>query len=340
MAGYGNRTGIISSFTDLGVPDEPDMRGKRVVFDPQVDARTNFLLKDWGQQRRNDRAFLADWTKDFNAATPEYEANAGQEKAELAKFFDGTYQGYLSGLRTAEAGARRSAGDRALQFARGNVDRANILGGSPNGNNSASRALSYNLGRDIENDIALNGVARERQDFNWLVGNQSANIGRRNAITDGLLARKLLPTQLSDQQLMFAINSLGSITNIRNAISQPVFWREKGTMEKVGDVLDTFADSAYKGANAFSTFSGMGGGMGGGGGGITPSGGGTSTGSSGGYSGMTSGQTDSMMNGPQQQPIPQGYQGDSGLPYNPDPYGGSPNDSPGQRWYNYGGTFG
>jgi hypothetical protein len=279
MAAAGNRTGILSSFTDLFNPDEPDMKGKLVVFDPAVFNRTKGQLKDYDANKTEWKDTYDKFKTDWESGQPAAEANANQEKSFLDKFYDGSFANHLAGLRAVEADARRAAGDRALQYAQGANDRAAILRGDATGNSSASRAMALRAGRDVENDIAMNGIARERGDLDYVTKEQQGNLGVRTNILDAVAKRQLFPHQLNDQELMYSINALRGIQATRLGAASPVFWREKSGSEKVGDVLDTFADSAYKGANAYSTFSGMGGGgMGGMGGGGSPGGGGSTSG--------------------------------------------------------------
>lgn len=339
MAAAGQRTGILSSFADLFSDEEPDMKGKLVVFDPQVFNRTQTELKDWSANRKDWQNVYKDFKTDWEAGQPAAEDRAKQETGFLDKFYNGDFASYLSGLRNKEGQARRAAGDRALEYARGATDRASLLRGEPTGNSSASRAMAYRLGKDIENEVALNDVARERGDFDYITRGQQGNLGARTALVDAVTKRQLAPHQLNNSELLFMNQLLAGIQGVRMGSASPVFWREKGTAEQVGDVLDTFADSAYKGANAATTFSGMGGGMGGGGGGgmggmskmmggggggAAPSGGG---GASPGYS----------------MPVQGGsfYPGSVNPYSNPAPqwYDSAPSSS-GQEWLNYGSTFG
>lgn len=313
MAAAGNRTGILSSFTDLFNPDEPDMRGKLVVFDPQVFNRTKGQLTDYDANQAEWKDTYGKFKSEWDAGQPAAQGRAKQETSFLDKFYDGSFANYLSGLRAREADARRAAGDRALQYAQGATDRASLLRGEPTGTSSATRAMALRYGRDIENDVALNNVARERSDFDYINRGQTSLLGARTGILDAVTKRQLLPHQLNDQELLYAINALKGIQSTRLGAASPVFWREKSDSEKVGDVLDTFADSAYKGANAYSTFAGMGGGGMGGMGGGSSSGGGSSGGGGGGT--FNYGNVDEMMNGPSARSAPTSTS--SSAPYTP-----------------------
>lgn len=247
------------------------MRGKRVVFDPQVDRRTVQLLRDWTGNRGSWKSLFSDWLQDFNAQTPEVEANVGAENDYLKWIRDGGLENKLAGLRVAEGAADRTALKNSLDFADNQANFANVLGGSGGGRtSSADYARRLRVGSRISSDFAGRDTARQRMDLGNVINLKLGTQGRINANLAGLLSRKLLPQQLSDMELRELTNALGNITNIRNAVSQPVFWREKSSSERIGDILDTFADSAYKGASAYMSFSGMGGGGAPGGGGETP----------------------------------------------------------------------
>lgn len=296
MAGAGNRTGILSSFTDLFNPDEPNMKGKLVVFDPQIFKRTKGQLAQYDQNQSEWNDVYGKFKNDWQAGQPAAENQAKQESSFLDKFYNGDFASHLAGLRAQEANAKRAAGDRALQFASGATDRAALLRGEPTGTSSATRAMALRQGKDIENDVALSGVARERADLGTVTQAQLGALGARTGILDAVTKRQLLPHQLNDQELMFAIQALHNIQSTRMGAASPVFWREKSGSEKVGDILDTFADSAYKGANAYASFSGMGGGgMGGGMGGM---GGGGKSGGGGGGGAANLQYQNEMMNGP------------------------------------------
>lgn len=254
------------------MPDEPDMRGKLVVFDPAVFNRTKTQLKDLDANRSEWNDVYGKFKTDWEAGQPAAEGRAKQETSFLDKFYDGSFSNYLSGLRARESDARRAAGDRALEYARGATDRASMLRGEPTGTSSATRAMAYRLGKDINTEVALGDIARERGDFDYINKGQAAFAGARTGLMDAVTKRQLLPHQLSDQELMYAVNALRGIQATRLGAASPVFWRERGDLEKAADVMDSFATSAYKGANAFTTFSGMGGGMGGGGGASKPAG--------------------------------------------------------------------
>lgn len=272
MAGYGQRTGIISSFTDLGVPDEPDVRGKLVPFDPQVFKRTKGLLTDWTQNRNQYKSLFNEWLGKFNAATPEYDAAIHRENDYLKYLQDGGFEKTLAGIRAGEHAADEAEKSTAMDFARGASDRFKFASGGSTGRTSGDYLRDLNVGRRIGAEFAGRDMARTRSDLNWANTMKASAMGRIQANLDRMVNRTMTPQQLSDSELMSMIQSLGGISQVRLGSAAPVFWREKGSMEKVGDTLDTFADSAYKGANAFSTFGGMGGGMGGMGGGGAPSG--------------------------------------------------------------------
>lgn len=302
MSSAGNRTGIVSGIMDTFIDDEPDIKSKLVVTDPAVFNRSRDLLKDWTSNRTEGQDFLRNWTQDFNAATPQVEAAGRQEVGFLDKFYDGSFSNYLQGLRNREGDARRAAGDRALQYVSGQQDRAAMLRGEPSGTSSATRAMGYRAARDIENDVALSALARERGDFDYINRMQLGNIGARGGILDALLTRKLLPKQLNDQELFRLIQTLGGISGIRQGASQPVLWRERSDLEKTSDFMDSLAEGAYKGANAFMTFSGMGVGMGGAGGLGGAAAGGAASGAGGG----------TAMN----YSIPDAYMSGAGMSYN------------------------
>lgn len=260
-------TGILSGIGRTFVDDEPDMKGKLVVFDPEVFKRTKTQLSDLDANRNEWTDVYDKFKNDWAAGQPKAENRAKQETSFLDKFYNGDFASYLSSLRARESDARRAAGDRALDYARGATDRMSLLRGDPGGNSSASRAMALRAGRDVENEIGLADVARERGDFDYINRGQQSALGLRTKLMDAVSTRQLLPHQLNDSELMFAIQALHNIQATRLGAASPVFWRERGDLEKTMDFMDSLAQGAMKGASAATSFAGMGGGMGGMGGG-------------------------------------------------------------------------
>lgn len=233
--------------------EEPDIKSKLVVTDPAVFNRTGGLLRDWSSRRRDWTALYDDFKQDWEAGQPDYERRAGEETGFIDKFYNGDFAGYLSNLRSREADARRAAGDRALQFATGQTDRAALARGEPTGTSSATRAMGYRLAKDIENEVGLSDVARERGDLDYMNRSRASYLGVRNNITDAVAKRKLYPHQLNDGELMQAIQELGGIQGVRSGSSQTALWRERPFHERfaagIDSVTDTFGNllSAYQG---------------------------------------------------------------------------------------------
>jgi hypothetical protein len=297
MAGFGNRTGILSGFTDLMVDEEPDIQGKLAVFDPQVFKRSNWLMRDWDANRNQWKSIYNDWFQDFQASEKDFKANVDRDNDYLKYLRDGGFERTLSGLRASARAADETEKTMAMDFAGNQLDKGRILSGGRLGRSSADYARALRVGQRLGAEFAGRDVARERGDLGWVNQVKLGTQGAINRNIDLALNRKLMPQHLSDSELMNLIGGLQGIQGIRMGSASPVFWREKGGWEKAGDVLDTFADGAYKGANAAMTFSGMGGGMGGGGGGSPMSS----------YNGMTgegdsAAGVDAMMNGPQPAP--------------------------------------
>lgn len=234
---------------------DPETKGRQIVFDPAVFGRTEGQLRDYNSARKEwddtyDK-FKTDWASGQGVA----DSNAKQEGSFLDKFYNGDFAGYLSGLRAREADAKRAAGDRALEFARGATDRASLVRGEPTGTSSATRAMAYRLSKDVENDVALNGINRERGDFDYLNRSQQAFMGRRTALADAVKTRQLLPHQLNNAELMAAIQQLGGIQALRNGSSSPEFYKDLDTIQRVAGTFDTVVDTA---GNLVSAYGGGG----------------------------------------------------------------------------------
>lgn len=228
-------------FTDIskiGQSTEPDTHGKLVVFDPAIFGRTKGQLSDYDANRNEWNDIYGKFKNDWMTGQGQAENDAKQEGSFLDRFYNGDFASHLAGLRAQEANARRAAGDRALQYAQGNSDRAALLRGDPSGGGSAGRAMALRQARDIENEIALSGINRERGDLATVTSAQQQNLGNRTALLDQVTKRQLLPHQLNDAELLHSIQALAGIQKTRMGAASPVFWRQTGIGEQLAAPLD------------------------------------------------------------------------------------------------------
>lgn len=261
-------TGIISGILRNFQPDKPNIKAYRAIFDQPVFKDTNALLDDWKTNRGAWKDTYSKWLGDFNKQTPEITSNVNQENSFLKWIQGGGLDKQLSSLRTKEGSADKLAQKNALDFAGNNAGYADLVTGGGGGRtSSADYARRLASGTRIADEFAQRAPARERADLGTSISLKLGTAGRANANLERLLNRELMPQQLSDGELRELSGALGGITNIRNAVSQPVFWRKKSGMEQAANILDSLAQGAEKGMKAYSSFSGIGGGMGGMGGG-------------------------------------------------------------------------
>ena len=244
---------------------EPDIRGKRVQFDPQVEQRTIRLLRDWGQNRKQWKNIFADFMRDFTAQTPQFEANIGAENKFLTWLRDpGGLEAKLAGIRAVESANDRIAQETekklALDFADNQSNFGRLAAGGTGSSADYARRLAAGtrIGEALTTRFLGRDTARERADLGAVTNTRLGTMGKINQNLNLLLTRKLLPQQLSDAELNNMISSLAGITNIRNAVSQPVFWNVPDEYDKAAAYMDLAANTAMDIGSIYSS-GGMGG---------------------------------------------------------------------------------
>ena len=219
------------------------MKGKLVVFDPQVFNRTKGLLSDWKNNRADWKKTFGQWRSDFDSATPEWESNINKENDYFKFLRDGGFESQLSGLRAREREADQREKANALDFAEGATERSRFAGGAGIGGSSADFARRLKAGSRIEAGFGGRDAARERSDIGWVNNMKLGTLGRINSNIDKMVNRQLTPQQLSDAELTGMIQSLAGIQGVRMGSARPVFWRDTSLWEEIAAPVDQLLSS-------------------------------------------------------------------------------------------------
>lgn len=238
-----------TSFTGwLTGDDTMDTKGELVPFDPRFYGRQTRLFRDWTGARNTQKEGYANWLKEFQATEPEFKANVEAENTFTKWLRDGGFSASLAGLRTRERAADEVGLKNALDYADAGNNASKIFSGANTGtSSSADYARRLRSGGRISSEFAGRDVARERADLGNEINIKLATEGRINANLDRLLSRKLLPSQLSTQQLnelTAALNAIGSGTQFG---AQPKFWEDKSYLEHAGAFTQGVGDTYYGG---------------------------------------------------------------------------------------------
>ncbi len=241
--------GTSEDFTSLFTgKTEPDVKGELVTYDPRFYAKQSKLFGDWRTTRDTSKAGLQDYLASLTAYEPTFKSNVESENSFLSWLRDGGLSLQNAGLRAREHAADVAGEKNQLDFAGNNTNAAKLYFG---GNTSTDSSADYNrrlaAGGRISSEFAGRDVARERADKASEINIKLATEGRINANLDKLLARELLPGQLSRQELnelTAALNAIGSGTQYG---AQPKFWQDKDLAQRVGGFFQGVGDTYYGG---------------------------------------------------------------------------------------------
>lgn len=258
-------TGIISGITAALEEDKPDLRVQRLVKDPALEKMFRELIDDYGMDRRQATQAINQFARRFMSDLPERES---QEVGAVDRYFNGSMDDLLRSMRSDRMRAINDAASRAVAYATRGRNASRVAGGG-GGDSAYNRLLGSRVTADILSRAAVDDVEQQRRDLGATESARLGLIGRRGDI----IRQRLVPYQVRAGEMARKIGTVQGINSVDPGIYN--IWRKRGGMEMATDILDSLAQGAYKGANAYATFSGMGGGMGGMGGGGGGGGGGT-----------------------------------------------------------------
>lgn len=199
MAGFG--TGGI-----IDILDEPKTSVESYTKNPELQQKIDLLSGDFGTTRDRGNKALSEWTAEFLSKDPRYRQ---QETGTINRYYDGSMDRILAGLRATRANALRTAGDRALAYATRDRSGA-MLGGLGGGDSSYLRRVGLRQAGDIENNIALDMTGQERADLANLEAQRLGLIGARTNI----LSRAMEPAWVNQRYLGANIGLLGGIQGL------------------------------------------------------------------------------------------------------------------------------
>lgn len=254
-------TGIISGITASLESDKPDLRVQRLIRDQQMEDiwRSGFddYYRDRTQSNRNLGAFSKLWQKN-------YPGIMNRELGTIEGYYNGDIKAQLAALR----GNERNLFEAALERGLGGVDRglgASAVAGGFSPRSSYGMRIRDRARTDLTLQEAMRQAGQERSDFSNLEAAKVGLMGRSIPI----MRASILPSELKSANY----GRLAGMRAQQLATDPGIYniWRKRGSMEMATDILDSLAQGAYKGLNAYMSFSGLGGGgmggMGGGGGG-------------------------------------------------------------------------
>lgn len=255
-----------------------DLSVARQVKSTALQKRLQGNISDYDKLKGDTSAAFTDFKSKFGASEPGVQAFGQQELGELNKVYDtgaGSLQNELERLRMEREGAREAGLNRGFEFARGAMNRSNLLGDTA-GTSSYDRATLTKAASDLAIQSLLERNAQERGDFGYLTNLRQGAIGQRGGLEDMLNRRVFIPTDIQSNTLNTqnqALNQMMGLNN-QNMIYAP--YEKKSGISAWADSLGALesgaqtAMSAYggSGGNVSSMFSGAGGGSGSGGGGM------------------------------------------------------------------------
>lgn len=263
----GQDTGIVSGIMRTLVSDKPDLEVQRLIRDPQMEDlwRTGFdqYYRDSTQSNRNLRNFSRLFQRN-------YPGIRDRELGSISRYYDGGIESELAALRGNENNLFNAALERGL----GGLDRgfgASAVAGGYSPRSSYGQRIREGARTDLMLQNALRQSGQERSDFSNLEAAKLGLLGR----TIPIMQASLIPSQLKSANY----GRLAGMRAQQLATDPGMYnvWRRRGDMERAADIMDSLAEGAYKGLNAFMSFGGLGGGggmggmsgmMGGGGGGM------------------------------------------------------------------------
>lgn len=246
---------------------EPKFDVKRNVKNDQIQDLIYQLMEAEKNAGFSNEWSITDLTKKFYATQGERQNQAKQEVGTLDRFYNGAIADELAQIRQARKAAYRDATDRAVS----GINRGRNLGllaGDVAGSSYLDR-IALGQARDAEITGALDDVNQQKQDLNWLTGNQVNLAGRRGQIADSALMRILVPSQLRSQEVARKAGMFGAINALDKSNTFYGLSKDRTTLDQVGEGLDGLVQLAMEiyGTGALGGMGGMGGGMGGAGGG-------------------------------------------------------------------------
>lgn len=221
---------------------DPKYKVKGLVKNPLLQTKIDAVGTDYDEARAMGENALNDYIRDYLAGGKVAKARSEQEQGVLEGFYDGRVENELATLRKSRADAARSAVDRALGYATANQNTARL--GRDGGGSSYDTRLAMKTAADIETSNAMENAALERGDWDYLMRQRLNMTGARQALSDALLQRDLVPSDMTKRELNWNVESIGDLLKLDQ--SNKIY----GVQEDK-DFLDKMIDYSYKQGQEF-----------------------------------------------------------------------------------------
>lgn len=159
---------------------------------------------------------LADYTKNYLAATPAAKSFMDQETGAIGKFY-GSGPGSVSADLAAIEARRANAINQAAAGAIRQASRANTLRRMSSGNNSANDRLYAQMLMGIAADAANQRTANDAANYRYVADNQRALTGARQKLLSDLVMRDLAPADAALSFQSRGLSNLGALANLENS---------------------------------------------------------------------------------------------------------------------------
>lgn len=219
-----------------GTPDDPHVISQ--TKDPALQSAIDAYLTQYKTNAPSNASDLDSFISVYQAQQGAAENNAGQESANIDRFYNGDVSSELAGLRQQASSARSAAGKQALDYAlRGR--NSSLLSGGATGDSSYNTRLGIKEGNDILIQNALADSADQRKDMSYLEQARLALTGKRQAINDAVMQRLLVPAQARNAAMAANASQLGSFQQLNNTNK---FYGLKQDPNVIADFFDNFAN--------------------------------------------------------------------------------------------------
>lgn len=179
---------------------------------------------------------IAETIKRIFASQAQRQQQAKQEVGSIDRFYDGSLEGELAGIRARRGAAYRDSTDRALAGIRKGKN-LGLLSGDTTGGSYFDR-IALGSSRDAEIAAALDAVNQEKADLNYLTGNQVNLAGRRGEISDAALMRLLIPGRLRTDETRRRLGMTGGINDLDKSNTFYGLREELDTTAKIAGVAN------------------------------------------------------------------------------------------------------
>lgn len=218
----------------------PKYKTQSTVKNPLLQEKIDAVGTDYDSVKGLSSKALDEYIKDYLSGSADAKARSEQEQAVVGGYYDGTVQNELAKLREARSQASQDAVARALAYATRNQNLSRV--GAEGTGSSYDRAIADRTATDIEVANALQQADQERADWDYLMRSKLGMVGQRQAMSDALLSRGLVPANMKKAELGWDIGALADLLKLDQANKFYGVGQKKGLFDKVIDVTNRQGD--------------------------------------------------------------------------------------------------